>query len=70
MATPWTSQFNFPVRPFDEYVLPWHGVHGVVHWARVFENGVQLAEQTGANVEVVKLFAEHQDEDSMVRLDL
>ena len=29
----------------------------MVHWARVFENGVHLAEETGANVEVVKLFA-------------
>ena len=26
---------------------PW-GFHGVTHWARVLENGLKLAEQTGA----------------------
>jgi len=40
-----------------EYVLPQHGTHGVAHWARVLENGVRLAEVTGANIEVVQLFA-------------
>ena len=32
-------------------------IHGVVHWARVLENGLRLAEATGASVEVVTLFA-------------
>ncbi len=41
----------------EHYVLPWRGHHGVVHWARVLENGLRLAEETGANVEVVQLFA-------------
>jgi uncharacterized protein len=41
----------------EEYALPWNGIHGVVHWARVLENGLVLAEKTGANIEVVKLFA-------------
>src|SRR5262249_13012834 len=41
----------------EEYVLPWDGDHGVAHWARVYENGLRLAEATGANVEVVQLFA-------------
>jgi uncharacterized protein len=41
----------------DEYVLPWDGDHGVAHWARVLENGLRLADQTRANVEVVTLFA-------------
>jgi uncharacterized protein len=41
----------------DEYTLPLNGDHGVGHWARVLENGLRLAEATGANVEVVKLFA-------------
>ena len=41
----------------DEYVLPWHGDHGVAHWARVLENGLRLAEETGADLEVVQLFA-------------
>lgn len=39
------------------YTLPQRGAHGVVHWARVLENGLRLAEATGADVEVVSLFA-------------
>ena len=41
----------------DEYVLPWDGDHGIAHWARVLENGLRLAEETGADIEVVQLFA-------------
>lgn len=40
-----------------KYELPLGGDHGIGHWARVLENGVRLAEETGANVEVVSLFA-------------
>ena len=39
------------------YVLPVRGYHGVVHWARVLENGLRIAEETGADREVVTLFA-------------
>lgn len=35
---------------------PW-GFHGVTHWARVLENGLKLAERTGADPQVVTLFA-------------
>ena len=41
----------------DDYALPLDGYHGVDHWARVLENGLRLATETGANVEVVSLFA-------------
>jgi uncharacterized protein len=41
----------------EEYVLPWDGDHGIAHWARVLVNGLRLAEETGADVEVVSLFA-------------
>ncbi len=41
----------------EDCTLPLNGDHGVVHWARVFENGLRLAEEIGANVEVVQLFA-------------
>ncbi len=41
----------------EDYVLPWSGDHGVAHWARVYENGLRLAEETGAIIEVVQLFA-------------
>jgi len=40
-----------------DYPLEIRGHHGVVHWARVLENGLRIAEVTGANVEVVTLFA-------------
>jgi len=41
----------------EDYALPWDGAHGVAHWARVLENGLRLAEETGADIEVVRLFA-------------
>lgn len=40
-----------------QYQLPVQGIHGVVHWARVLENGLRLSEETGADMEVVSLFA-------------
>ena len=39
------------------YILPIDGLHGLAHWARVLENGRRLAAETGANVDVVSLFA-------------
>ena len=45
----------------EDYALPWHGIHGVSHWARVLENGLRLANATGAVVEVVQLFAVFHD---------
>jgi uncharacterized protein len=44
-----------------EYPLSKFGVHGLAHWARVWENGLRLAEATGANTEVVRLFAVFHD---------
>jgi uncharacterized protein len=41
----------------EDYSLPRDGLHGVAHWARVLENGMRLAAATGANIEVVQLFA-------------
>lgn len=40
-----------------DYALPRGGPHGVAHWARVLENGLMLAEETGADPAVVRLFA-------------
>jgi uncharacterized protein len=48
-------------RILQQYALPWHGTHGAGHWARVLENGLRLAEVTGALVEVVQLFAVFHD---------
>jgi uncharacterized protein len=41
----------------NQYTLVWNGTHGVSHWARVLENGLSLAKETGAIVRVVELFA-------------
>jgi uncharacterized protein len=41
----------------EQYSLDWDGIHGISHWARVWENGMRLAEETGANKEVVGYFA-------------
>lgn len=43
------------------YRLKWHGTHGILHWNRVHENGMKLAEQDGVNVKVVQLFAVFHD---------
>jgi uncharacterized protein len=40
-----------------KYKLDIHGDHGVYHWARVMENGIKISEETGADAEVVRLFA-------------
>jgi uncharacterized protein len=45
----------------EDYALPWDGIHGLGHWARVLENGLRLAEVTGANVDVIQLFAVFHD---------
>jgi uncharacterized protein len=45
----------------QEYALPLHGYHGVAHWARVLENGHRLCAETGADIEVVSLFAVFHD---------
>lgn len=41
----------------DHYKLPWGGIHGLPHWARVLENGRRLTKFTGARLAVVELFA-------------
>lgn len=41
----------------SQYALPWNGTHGISHWARVRENGLLLAKKTGADPQLVELFA-------------
>jgi len=45
----------------EQYRLNWYGTHGVIHWNRVFDNGVKLAEQRGVNLKVVQLFSVFHD---------
>lgn len=39
------------------YQLPLGGIHGISHWARVWENGTRVARESGANIKIVQLFA-------------
>lgn len=41
----------------DQFNLSPNGIHGINHWARVLANGRRLSSQTGANLNVVELFA-------------
>lgn len=41
----------------SQFALEWKGIHGVRHWVRVRDNGLRLAEVTGARRDVVELFA-------------
>lgn len=43
------------------YHLDWYGTHGVIHWSRVYENGMKLAEQPGVNKNIVQLFSVFHD---------
>lgn len=45
----------------DQLRINWLGIHGFSHLARVHENGLHLAETTGANKRVVQLFAVFHD---------
>lgn len=44
-----------------QYRLSVRGIHGLMHWGRVLENGRRLAEMNGANPGVVELFAVFHD---------
>jgi uncharacterized protein len=45
----------------DQYLLDWRGIHGIVHWGRVYTNGLRLTAHTGARLDVVELFAVFHD---------
>ncbi len=44
-----------------QYRLNFHGIHGINHWHRVYQNGMKLAEQEGVNHKVVQLFSVFHD---------
>jgi uncharacterized protein len=55
MPNPVTPELIEVVR--DQYALDWHGLHGISHFNRVRENGLRVAESTGAMLHIVQLFA-------------
>ncbi len=54
-AKPWDERLVAVLRA--GYRLRWEGIHGWPHWVRVRENGHRLAVVTGADLEVVEVFA-------------
>jgi uncharacterized protein len=40
-----------------EFRLDWKGIHGAPHWARVLHHGRYLAGKSGADSQVIELFA-------------
>ena len=45
----------------NQFQINWHGIHGISHWARVYENGMKLADLTDANRTLVQLFSVFHD---------
>ena len=41
----------------NQFHINWNGVHGISHWARVYDIGMKLTEHSGANKRVVQLFS-------------
>ncbi len=44
-----------------QYSLDWYGLHGVTHWARVYENGLRIANVNNVNQDVLLLFSVFHD---------
>jgi uncharacterized protein len=45
------------IRILHDQYTSWLGIHGLTHWGRVYDNGMRLSEESGANRKVVELFA-------------
>lgn len=45
----------------EQYSLDWYGLHGVAHWARVYENGLRIANFHDVNQDVLLLFSVFHD---------
>ena len=45
----------------EQYSLDWYGLHGITHWARVYENGLRIANSYDVNHDVLLLFAVFHD---------
>jgi len=41
----------------SQFRLDWQGIHGIAHFRRVRDNGLEVAKSTGARKHVVSLFA-------------
>lgn len=54
MVTNWDLLWKLVTEKFHTQL---YSVHGPAHWRRVERNGLLLATQTGADLEVVRLFA-------------
>jgi uncharacterized protein len=59
--TPFVDEAAILRAILKRYTLNPLGLHGVTHWARVLNNGLKLAEATGADPRIVTLFAMYHD---------
>ena len=50
-----TSELIVEIR--KQFRINWNGIHGISHWARVYDIGMKISELTGANQKVVQLFS-------------
>lgn len=41
----------------DQYILDWHGIHGIQHWLRVRRNGLSLCDAHGGSRPFIELFS-------------
>jgi len=41
----------------DQYILDWHGTHGIQHWLRVRRNGLALCNAHGGSRAFIELFS-------------
>lgn len=40
-----------------QYVLDWNGLHGIGHWARVYENGLRISGELAVDPSILLLFS-------------
>jgi uncharacterized protein len=52
-----TDIFKIKMVAIDTFVMDKNSIHGVHHWEEVHDNGVMLAQQSGVDLLVVRLFA-------------
>lgn len=53
----WVISPSLIDQALKRFSLGMYSIHGPCHWARVYENGMRLAQSTGARLDVVALFA-------------
>ena len=61
MTDDWLNESDLWVFITDQFALGKDSIHGPWHWKRVEKNALELAEESGADILVVRLFAVFHD---------